>query len=102
MDYLDQKKDENRLKCATDFGTKDMQALDKVIENRKGKKIKFPYGSTQVKSLETVICGINGLLTSKGFPALPLDLYTDNLDLHFEGAFIPEILCNRKYDAITC
>ena len=35
MDYLDQKKDENRLKCATDFGTKDTQALDKLIENRK-------------------------------------------------------------------
>ena len=43
----------------------DITALEKVIIKR-GKKLKFPYGSTQARSIEGAICSINWLLKVAG------------------------------------
>ena len=43
------------------FQITDITALEKVIIKR-GKKLKFPYGSTQARSIEGAICSINWLL----------------------------------------
>jgi hypothetical protein len=37
-----------------------------MSKNTEESKITFPYGSTQVRSIELAICSINWLLMSKG------------------------------------
>ena len=72
---------------------------------KKKTKVQFPYGSTQVRSVELAICSINWLLKSKGYPELPLKLYVEYLENHFHGNFIPTSLCEKLNDQIeflTC
>ena len=79
-----------------------------LIDNfvKKNNKIQFPFGSTQVRSIELAICSINWLLKSKGYPGLPLRLYEQNLEKHFHGNFIPNNLCQNvnedQIEYLTC
>ena len=77
--------------------------LDKIISVR-GKKLKFPFGSTQSKSIENVICSINWLLKKRGLDMLPLEKYLESMEKHFEGPFMPEFICsnNQQYEKYDC
>lgn len=103
LGFLDVKKQETRLNCASKHGITDITALEKVIIKR-GKKLKFPYGSTQARSIEGAICSINWLLKSKGFQPIPLELYVESMDKFFQGPFMPENLCEKtlQFEKSNC
>lgn len=103
LDFLDFKVNGVNLKCAAQHGMTDLDPLDMIIK-KKGQKLKFPYGSTQARSLESAICSVNWLLMNKGYEGLPLEAYVQDLEKHFEGPFIPSFLCQSHVDfeKVTC
>lgn len=103
MNFLDFKPQELNLKCALEHGNTEQDSLDNLVK-KKGKKLKFPYGSTQARSIESAICSIDWLLMNKGFEPLPLESYVQDLEKHFEGPFIPTVLCQSHVDfeKVTC
>ena len=71
----------------------DMDPIGKVVQSRK-KKIKLPFGTTQIRSIEIALCSVHWLLVSKGFEeGLPLKTYLEAMHEKFEGTFMPKSLC---------